>query len=67
MGICMKLVVQGLPHFYPVFLITLPFQGAAHSLAASDHCSSCTRLHPHLALTHQLRWAQLGLHFVHKG
>lgn len=29
MGICMKLVVQGLPHFYPVFLITLPFQGAA--------------------------------------
>lgn len=29
MGICMKLVVQGLPHFNPVFLITLPFQGAA--------------------------------------
>jgi hypothetical protein len=70
MGICMKLVVQGLPHFYPVFLITLPFQGAAplpgciRSLLISP---LCTRLHTHLALTHPLRWAQLGLHFVHKG
>jgi hypothetical protein len=70
LGICMKLVVQGLPHFYPVFLITLPFQGAAplpgciRSLLISP---LCTRFHTHLALTHQLRCAQLGLHFVHKG